>query len=169
MGEKKENLDQTKRFTERITVYTSPKLKEEMETFSQTQGYGSCSAMLRRGYYLLKQLMGSSLDLTDQDIESKLLRIEKKLEEIELEQKSIESQENIIDTEFEQISLETIANYDQIESDILHFIKDFGEIKDFVIMEHFRRKYSEGIIWATLIKLKEQKKISMKEGVCKLK
>ncbi len=168
MGEKKENLDQTKRFTERITVYTSPKLKDEMEAFSKSQGYGSCSAMLRRGYYLLKQLMGSSLDLKEQDIEQKLFSIEKRLEEIELEQKSIDSQENIIDTEFEKVSPGSIPNYDVIESKILEFIRDFGEIKDFIIMEHFRKKYSEGILWTTLIKLKEQKKITMENGVCKL-
>jgi len=108
------------------------------------------------------------MDFKDQNIEQKLIEIEKRLEEIELEQRSLEVQENIIDTEFEHISPETIANYDVIESEILEFIRDFGEIKDFIIMEHFRKRYSEGIIWTTLIRLKEQKKISMKEGVCKL-
>jgi len=108
------------------------------------------------------------MDLKDQDIDQKFIEIEKRLEEIELEQRSIEVQENMIDTQFETIPPDVIPNYDQIESEILEFIKDFGEIKDFVIMEHFRKKYSEGILWTTLIKLKEQKRITMKNGVCKL-
>lgn len=153
---------------ERITVYTSPELKQEMEEFQKAKGYKSLSDMLRRGYILLRHIFGSEiLELKENNLQEQMNRIENKLEDIALELKAIEKKESLIDKEIEQTDIKEIPSFEKVSHAILELVDNFDGIKDFVLMEHLRHKFSEGVIWTTLVKLKNQKIIDEINGVWK--
>lgn len=167
MEKEQQNIE--KKQLKRITVYTSPRLKKEMALYKKKKGFKSLSSMLSTAFLIMKQVLGSgSSKPIGERLEEQLDRIEKRLEEIQIEKKLLDNQEKIIDKQFEQISIDDIPNYQEIANDILTLIKEFDGIKDFVLMEHLRKKYSEGIIWAVLVKLKGEKKIKLKDGIWKI-
>lgn len=163
----KENLE--KKQLRRITVYTSPNLKKDMESFKKEKGFKSLSSMLSTAFLILKQVLGSgSSKPYGERLEEKLDRIEKRLEEIHIEKDLLDKDEKIIDKEFEGFSIDNIPDYNKISKKIIKLIQEFDGIKDFVLMQHLRKEYSEGILWAVLVKLKEEKKIKLKDGVWKI-
>lgn len=70
----------------------------------------------------------------------------------------------LIEKEIEEFPIDEIPNYEEVAVALLDFILEFDGIKDFVLMAHFRSKYSEGIIWATLNKLQKQRNLTIKKG-----
>jgi len=169
LNSKKEPWEEEK-FLERVTVYLSPRLKEEMEAYRKANGYRSLSEMLRRGFFVLKQVFGSqaSFSSREQDVLEQLDRIEQRLEEIRLESEAISDQERAIEREVSEMPSDEIPSFDDVASSILKLLTEFNGLKDFILMEHLRSKYSEGIIWATLLKLKKDKKIELKDGAWKI-
>ena len=164
MGEK----NNSNKKLERITVYISPDLKQEMEEFQKAKGYKSLSDMLRRAYIILRHIFGSDImELKENNLQEQINRIENKLSDIALELKAIEKKETIIKKEFEQTDIKEIPSFEVVSQAILELIDNFDGIKDFVLMEHLRHKFSEGVIWTTLVKLKNQKIIEEINGVWK--
>ncbi|MHA1252438.1 MAG: hypothetical protein ACTSRP_20810 [Candidatus Helarchaeota archaeon] len=164
MEEKKSNSNLKK-----ITVYISPELKEEMEAFKKEKGYRSLSDMLRRGFLILKHVFGSeNIELVEDNLNKKLEKIEERLEDIAMQLNILDKKEALIDQQIEQTPIQEIPSFEVLSSEILQLVRDFDGIKDFVLMDHLRTKYSEGVIWTTLVKLKQQGKIIEKEGFWKI-
>ena len=165
MAEKRSNKS-----TERITVYTSLELKEEMEEFAREHNFGSTSTMLKRGYSILKQVMVlNGVSSTGPSLREQLETVIQKLEEIQLERTLSKKQEIIIEEELENIPPGDIPGFKIISSKILDLIDEFDGIKDLVLMDHLRDEYSEGIIWAVLVKLNQKGTIKLQDGEWKRK
>jgi len=164
-----ENKNSRKKL-QRVTVYVSSSLKNQMETFKKGKGFNSLSNMLKTGFFIMQQVLGSKSSMPyGEKLEEQLDRIEKRLEEIQLEKEVINKQEEIIDNEFNHLTKEEIPNYSEIANAIIDLISEYDGIKDFVLMEHLRKNYSEGIIWAVLNKLHQEKQIKIKDGIWKNK
>jgi len=156
--------------TERITVYTPPELKKEMEEFARVHNFGSASTMLKRGYSILKQVMVlNGVSPTGPSLREQLETVIQKLEEIQLERSLNKQQEIIIEGELDKISPKDIPGFKIISSKILDLIDEFDGIKDIVLMDHLREEYSEGIIWAVLVKLNQKGTIKLIAGEWKRK
>ncbi len=165
MAMEEEKESQNTNASERVTVYLSPEKKKEMQEYKKAKGYKSMSEMLRRSFDILKHVFGTeAVELQGQSIQDQLNRIEQKLAEIVEEQQIIQRQEELIDKEFEEIPPGEVPSFEQVVQDILDLIDDFEGIKDFVLMEQLRKKYSEGVVWTTLVNLKNQKVITLKKG-----
>ena len=153
----------------KITVYASPELKEEMERYKEEKHFSSLSSMLRMGFTLMKQVLGTdSSKPNEPTLAERLEGIETKIEEVKSELVFLGKQQEEIDNEFDSVPVEIIPNFKIISEKILSLISELDGIKDFVIMEHLRNEYSEGIIWASLMKLKNMKKIKLVNGEWKL-
>ena len=165
MEEKEPNMN-----TERITVYASPSLKAEMERFATQNNFSSLSSLLKRGYSVLTQVM--TLDGYNENqpsLRDQINEVLKKLEEIKLDKILKKQQEEIINQEFENIPPDEIPSFEEISEKIIELIMEFNGIKDFVLMDHLREQYSEGLIWAVLVKLEKKGTIKLKDGEWKLK
>jgi len=137
-----------------------------MNEYWDEMGYSNRSEMLRMAFRTLKQVYGSS-KRSDTSIGEKLANIEHKLEELYLDLKLTEKQEEMLESD-----LELELNFDMIAAELLEAIEDpklfDGSVKDFVIIDFFKNKYSRGVIFHVLSELKKQGKLTLKEGVWRI-
>jgi len=125
--------------------------------------------MLKMGFTIMQQVLGRDPSKPyEPTLAERLEGIETRIEEVKSELVLLVKQQEEIDKEIENVPIENLPNFKIISEQILSLIKELDGVKDFVLMEHLRNEYSEGIIWASLVKLKNMNKIKLVNGVWKL-
>lgn len=161
---------------DKITVYLPPGLKKIIDDYVVKNHYSNRSVLFRRAFKTLSYIF--PLETSGQEkpkisIQEQLEAIEKKIDAlkiekqiIEKEEEVIEKEEELIDNEFDEFPLEGIPQYNSIADNIFYILEEFPEhkIKDFVLMQYLRQKFSDGSIWAVLVQLKNKKLIKLKDG-----
>ena len=157
---------------ERITIYLSPSLKQEMLDYKKERGYGTLSGMLRTAFIVMKQVLGSrqTSGSREPSLAERLSSIEKRLSELQLEARLTAKQKELVKDEI--ATTENEFNFDEVARDLMEAIQDpeqfNGSVKDFTIVEYFKDKYSRGVVFYVLTELEKKKKISLENGVWKL-
>lgn len=159
-----------------------------MNNYTETKNYGNRSEMLRIAFRTLKQVFPLESSNTERiSIEDRLKRIEKRLEEIKIETKIMDKEDRVISNQelalnireseiherFDKLSPNDIPHYEEIVDSIMKLISNFkntseGGIKDFVLMEHLRPKYTDSLVWLVLYKLRKLGKLMLEKGVWKI-
>lgn len=172
MGEKKQkNQGSKKEPFERVTVYLPPKLKEEMDDYIKEKKYGNRSEMFRKAFQILKHVfpLGES---TETSLHQKLDQVLDKIDEVHLAQERAKAEQRAIDSEFKNYSNNDL-NLTSIAIEIFETIKDpekfNGIVKDFVLMDYFRDKYSRGIIFKALLELVNKNKLIERDGLYEIR
>lgn len=169
-----------------MSFYASKKFKERMDEYQQKKGIKNRSELLRKSFEVYEKVFplnpsdaGSSI----LSIEDRLVDIQRRLEEITVERKIADNEEKMLNNREEQLYLEDlklstevsnldpeeIPDFEIISEKILEFIdKSPGNsVKDFVLMDYFRKFYDEAIVWVCLVKLRNYKKLCLENGVWK--
>ena len=167
MGEKNKKIQGSKKKPfERVTVYLPPKLKEEMDDYVREKKYGNRSEMFRKAYQILKHVFPPG-ESTEANLHQKLDHILDKIDEVRLAQERAKAEQQSIDTEFKNYSNNDI-NLTSIAMEIFEAIKDpeqfNGIVKDILLMDYFRDKYSRGIIFKALLELVSKEKLIERDG-----
>lgn len=164
----KDPKEQKKSF-DNITVYLTPGLLKEIDDYVKVKKYGNRSAMFRKAFRILKHVFPlDSSEKADFSIEDKLNRIEQQLKELTLQKELETVKEEVV---YSKICTEELdVDFETISSEMLAVIENEfqGNVKDFVVTDYFKNKYSRGITFHVLSKLKEQKRLSLKNGVWKI-
>ncbi|MFX0132073.1 MAG: CopG family ribbon-helix-helix protein [Candidatus Hodarchaeota archaeon] len=182
MTEENQDSEKEKEDSIRISVYLPSDLLDEIDEYKKKKKYATRSELFRMAFRTLQKIY--PIEVTEgrrKSIEEYLMDIENRLEKIELEQKILENEDSMIQNKSLQIQLEEedlqneildvspedIPNFSEIENEILDFLSSYPDnrIKDFVLMEHFRKQYSESVIWAVLVHLKKKNKLKLKNGI----
>jgi NurA-like 5'-3' nuclease len=147
------------------TVYIPRRLLEEMDEYTEEQGYGTRSAMLRRAFFVLKKVFPIHSDPSQQEGKSlfnRLDSVEQKLEKIKLEQELDEKEKKLLRKRREIIKNGTVeAETDellrvkQIRNAIIELLREFGPLKDFVLMDKLGETFERGEVWKVLMELQE--------------
>lgn len=182
MPEEKPNSEKAKEDSIRISVYLPSELLDEIDKYKKEKNYTTRSELFRMSFRILEKIYPiGGKEGSRKSIEEYLMDIETRLEEIKLEQNIVEKEDSLLQNKSLQIQLEEedlqneildltpedIPDFSEIEEEIIEFLKSYPDkrIKDFVLMEHFRKRYSESVIWAVLIHLKKQNKLKLKNGI----
>ena len=149
-------------------------LYNEMLQFKKEKKFGSFSEMIRMGYRVLKKSYESSVGYSQENIFEKLEQIEDRLEELTHEEFQLDTIERELSQNLETIPPDQLDfNFKKIAQEILDVIADpdqyQGQVKDFVIIDHFKSRYSRGIIFYVLTQLKNRKILTLEHGVWKIR
>ena len=138
-----------------------------MDDYIRKQNYGNRSEMFRKAFQILKHVfpLGESTETT---LHQKLDQVLDKIDEVHLAQERAKAEQQAIDSEFKNYSNNDI-NLTSIAIEIFETIKDSekfnGIVKDFVLMDYFRDKYSRGIIFKALLELVNKNKLIERDGL----
>lgn len=156
-----------------------------MLAYKKKKGIGTFSELVRKGFEILEKVFPlESLETEASSLYAKLENIEKELKELrvqkELLQKQeittneqiilIQDQDKKLEEDLNELPLEKIPNSNEISKKVFALFKEFNtsKIRDFVLMGELRKYYKDSFVWATLVKLKENKKLKIENGEWKL-
>jgi len=173
--------EEQKKDLKKISVYCSSKLKKEIIEYKEQNHFKSLSSMFVRAFLLLRDSYSSINTQSRISLEDRLSDIQEKLESLNLKKELLENEDKLIENQASALDLKDlelsntaiisskveIPDFDKISEEILAFIEKMPnrKIKDFVIMNHFRKSYSEGIIWSILLHLRDRKKLRLENGL----
>lgn len=148
------------------SVYIPDDLLDEMDEYKEAKGFGTRSEMLRRAFFVLKKVFPLDSETSQQKekgLFKRLDSVEQDLEEMRLKQQvdkkekmMVKKRQAIIRNGTVKTDTEELERVRAIRNDITELLREYGPLKDFVLMDKLAEQYERGEIWGILMELHEE-------------
>lgn len=141
------------------TVYLPPDLKEQFDQYCDVMHFGTRSQGYRRGIKLLMRIFPLDKGATGREpmsLSSQLESINEKLEALKIEKRLTKREKTELEEDILNNGINQISNANQIREDIIELLREYGPLKDFVLMDKLGETYERGAVWGILMELQKE-------------
>lgn len=150
-----------------IPLYLPRKMLWDLDEYKTKKNFGNRSQTIRRGIKTLMKVFpledGSDQKKT-KSLFQQLNSIQEQIEDLKLEKQLNEKEKETLEYRKKLLKEDALdaappPNLEEVKEAILDLLREFGPLKDFVLMDKLGETYERGAIWRGLMELQEEGKV----------